>query len=44
MFCQTGLIGRISNHGIAKKIQTSEEIEYFEDTYCEMNVELPNKR
>ena len=36
MFCETGVIGRLSGHGLAKKVQTSDEIEYYENSYCDI--------
>ena len=43
MFCLTGKIGRIQDHGIAMKLRTSEEIDYFDDTYCELDVSFDNQ-
>ena len=39
MFCTTGVIGKITDHGIALPLKESEEAEYFGDTYCEVEVE-----
>ncbi len=38
MFCETGVIGRLKDQGIARKKQTSDEIDYFDDSYCEIEV------
>ena len=42
MFCETGKIGRISSYGIAVPLETSQEIEYFADTYCALEVSQAN--
>ena len=37
MFCETGVIGTVSKHGIALVEEVDDnEISYFEDTYCEV--------
>ena len=38
MFCATGVIGSVKKHGIAliDKQSSSNEIAYYEDTYCEV--------
>ena len=42
MFCTTGVIGVISEYGIALPVASSDEADYFEDTYCELTVENQN--
>lgn len=43
LFCETGKIGEISNHGIGRVQRVDNEIDYFEDTYCETPVYYRNE-
>jgi len=36
MFCETGLIGEIEDHGIALPQDIDNEIDFFVDTYCDI--------
>ena len=43
MFCETGTIGEILNHGIALPQEIDNEIDYFKDTYCKIGELDTNK-
>ena len=42
MFCETGIIGKISAYGIAQKLETS-TVDYFADTYCGLDITRTNR-
>ena len=42
MYCETGAIGAVTEHGVALPFENSEEAEYFGDTYCDIAVENRN--
>ncbi len=42
MFCETGVIGRLSSHRIARKVKTSDEIEYYSDSFCDVEAAVEN--
>lgn len=41
MYCETGNIGEIVDYGIALPQVIDNEIDYYPDTYCEL--EIPHK-
>ena len=43
MFCETGVIGEITKHGIALVERFDNEMSYFEDTYCGTEISQSNK-
>lgn len=44
MFCETGVIGEISKHGIAMVERFDAETSYYEDTFCEVELSSANKQ
>ena len=43
MFCETGTIGDIVSHGIGLPQPISSEIDYFDNTYCRIDVPKQNE-
>ena len=43
MYCETGNIGEIVDYGIALPQVIDNEIDYYPDTYCELEIPLKNE-
>ena len=43
MFCETGVIGEITKHGIAMVERYDNQMSYFEDTYCNTELSKTNQ-
>ena len=44
MFCDTGVIGEITKHGIAMVERYDNEMDYFEDTFCGTEISEENRQ